>query len=123
MDQRQSPETICGRSKGISFILITLTSEIKLYVPEEEPLPTPMRYIDVVRRTHTTLNVLPETHAEDYWNVNGDRNLSEPCAGFTQFTTLNEKPPDGHTWSGERLTTIHATSRPDHFKPEFFPGL
>ena len=46
---------------------------------------------DVVRRTHTTLDVLPESHAEDYWNVDGDRNLSEPCAGFTQFTTLNEK--------------------------------
>ena len=44
---------------------------------------------DVVRRT--------QSHAEDYWNVDGDRNLSEPCAGFTQFTTLNEKPPDGHT--------------------------
>ena len=88
---------------------------IKLYVPEEESLPIPVLYIDVVRRTHTTLDVLPESHAEDYWNVDGDRNLSEPYAGFTQFTTLNEKPPDGHTWSGERLTTIHATSAPDKF--------
>ena len=71
-----------------------------------------MRYIDVVRRTRTTLDVLLESHVDDNWNVDGDRNLSEPCAGFTQFTTLNEKPPDGYTWSRERLTTILATSGP-----------
>ena len=29
------------------------------------------------------------------------RNLSEPWAGFTQFTILNDKPPDGYMWSRE----------------------
>ena len=34
------------------------------------------------------------------WNVDGDRSLSEPWTGFTQFTILNEKPPDGYMCSG-----------------------
>ena len=29
---------------------------------------------------------------------------SNPWTGFTQFTILNEKPPDWCTWSGRRLT-------------------
>ena len=43
-----------------------------------------------------------ELCAHDYWNIDGDRNLWEPWTGFTQFTQLNEKPPDAYRWSGER---------------------
>ena len=28
------------------------------------------------------------------------RELSDTWTGFTRFTILKEKPPDGHTWSG-----------------------
>ena len=42
-------------------------------------------------------------HIDD-WNVDGDRELSDIWAGFTRFTILKEKPPDGYTWSGRRLT-------------------
>ena len=31
----------------------------------------------------------------------GSRDLSDPWTGFTQFTLLEEKPPDGYMWSGE----------------------
>ena len=44
---------------------------VKLYVPKEEPFPIPLRYVDVVRRTNTTLDVLVESRIEDYWNVVG----------------------------------------------------
>ena len=30
------------------------------------------------------------------------------------FPLLEEKPPDGYMWSGERLTKRQATSRPYH---------
>ena len=43
----------------------------------------------------------------------GDRDLWEPWTGVAQFTILNDKSPDGYTWSGERLTKMQATSRPD----------
>ena len=32
---------------------------------------------------------------------------------FARFTILNERPPDGYTWSRERLTRKQTTSRPD----------
>ena len=43
-----------------------------------------------------------------------DRNLSDSWTGLTKFTVLNEKPVEGHVWSGRRLTKIPATTRPDH---------
>ena len=54
----------------------------------------------MTRATHTTLDVLQESRLADYWNVDADRDLSHRWTGFTQFTILNEKHPDGYTWSG-----------------------
>ena len=48
----------------------------------------------------------------------GSRDLSDPWTGFTQFTPLEEKPPDGYLWYGVRLTRKQLTSRPDHLWPE-----
>ena len=50
---------------------------------------------------------------EDYWNADGDRELSDTWTGFTRFTVSSEKPPEGFLWSGERLTRKLTTSRPD----------
>ena len=50
---------------------------VKLYVPNEESFPTPLKYIDVTRTTDTSLDVLLEKHPEDYWNVDEDRELSQ----------------------------------------------
>ena len=73
-----------------------------------------MKYIDVTRTTHTNLDVEQEKHIDDYWDIGGSRDLSDPWKGFTQFTPIDEKAPDGYTWSGERLTRKQLTSRPDH---------
>ena len=51
----------------------------------EESFPTPLKYIDVTRTTHTSLDVLLEKHIEDYWNVDEDRELSDAWTGFTRF--------------------------------------
>ena len=87
---------------------------VKLYSPREESFPIPLKYIDVTRTTHTNLDVKQEKRIDDYWNIDGSRNLSDPWTGFTQFTLLDEKAPDGYTWSGGRLTSKQLTSRPDH---------
>ena len=44
----------------------------------------------------------------------GSRDLSDPWTGFTQFTLLDDKAPDGYMWSGWRLTRKQLSSRPDH---------
>ena len=55
--------------------------------------------------------------------IYGSRDLSDLWTGFTQFTLLNEKPPDAYMWSGRRLTKRQATSRPDHLWPELWTKL
>ena len=86
---------------------------VKLYVPREESFPILLKYIDVTRNTHTSLDVLLEKHIDDCWNVDGERELSDAWTGFTSFILLNERPLDGYTWSGWRLTRKQNTSRPD----------
>ena len=38
----------------------------------------------ILRRTNMTLDVLLESRIDDYWNVDGGRELSEPWTGVTQ---------------------------------------
>ena len=91
---------------------------VKLYSPREESCPIPLKYIDVSRTTHTNLDVKQEKRIDDFWNIDGSREFSDLWTGFTQFTLLEEKAPDGYMWSGERLTRKQLTSRPDHVWPE-----
>ena len=96
---------------------------VKLHTPREESFPILLKYIDVSRTTRTDLDVMQERRIDDYWNIDGSRGLSGSWTGFTQFTLLEEKPPDGYMWSGERLTKRQATSRPDHLWPELWTKL
>ena len=73
--------------------------KVKLYVPREASFPVPLKYIDVTRATSTSLDVMLEKNIDDYWNVDGDRELSM-WTGFTRFAIWSEKPPNGYTWSG-----------------------
>ena len=96
---------------------------VELYSPREESFPIPLKYIDVSRTTHTNLDVKQEKRIDDYWNIDGSRDLSDPWTGFTQFTLLDEKAPDGYMWSGRRLTRKQLTSRPDHLWPELWKSM
>ena len=96
---------------------------VKLYSSREESFPIPLKYIDVSRTTHTNLDVKQEKRIDDYWNIDGSRDLSDPWTCFTQFTLLEEKPPEGHMWSRERLTRKQLTSRPDHLWPELWKSM
>ena len=62
---------------------------------KEESFPIPLKHIDVTRTTYTSLDVMLEKQVEDYWNVDGERELSDAWTGFTRFMLLNERPPDG----------------------------
>ena len=67
---------------------------VKLCTPREESFPIPLKYIDVSRTTQTNLDVMQESRIDDYWNIDGSRDLSDPWTGFTQFTLLSDKPPE-----------------------------
>ena len=70
-------------------------------MPREETFPIPTKYIDVTRTTHTSLDVMLEKQIEDCWNVDGEKELSDAWTGFTRFVLLEERSPEGYTWSGE----------------------
>ena len=61
---------------------------------------------------------MQERRVDEYWNIDGSRDLSDSWTGFTRFILLEEKTPDGYMWSGWRLTRKQLTSRPDHLWPE-----
>ena len=48
---------------------------VKLYSPREESFPIPLKYIDVPRTTHTNLDVKQERRIDDYWSIDGSRDL------------------------------------------------
>ena len=96
---------------------------VKLYSPREESFPIPLKFIDVSRTTHTNLDVMQEKRIDDYWNIDGSRNLSDYCTGFTQFILLEEKAPNGYMWSGGRLTRKQLTFRTDHLWPELWKKM
>ena len=96
---------------------------VTLYSPREESFPIPLKYIDVSRATHTNLDVKQEKRIDDYCNFDRSKDLSDSWTCFTQFTLLEEKPPDGCMWSGERLTKRQVTSRPDFLWPDFWKKL
>ena len=93
---------------------------VKLYSPRQESFPFSLKYIDVSRTAHTNLDVMQESRIDDYWNIDGSRDLSDSWTGFAQFTLLSEKPPEGYIWSRGRLTKRQATSKPDHLWPELW---
>ena len=92
---------------------------VKLYVPTEESFPIPLKYTDVTRTTHTSFDVLLEKNIEDYWKVDGGKELSDAWTGSTIFVLLKERPPEAYTLSGRRLTRKQKTSRPD----DVWPGM
>ena len=69
---------------------------VKLYSPREESFSIPLKYIDVSRTTHTNLDVKQVKRIDEYWNIDGSRDLSDPWTGFTRFILLEEKAPDGY---------------------------
>ena len=64
---------------------------VKLYSPREESFPIPLKYIDVSRTTHTNLDVKQERRIDDYWNIDGSRDLSDPWTGFTPICSIGRK--------------------------------
>ena len=64
------------------------------------------------------MDVKQEKGIDDYWNIDGSRDLSDLLTGFTQFALLEENLPTDIYGPGERLTRKQLTSRPDHLWPE-----
>ena len=99
---------------SVVFFLVSLYFVLKSYfhlflnpamVPDENSMEDPLcnssfgsmvssglcHTRHITRTTHTNLGVKQEKRIDDYWNIDGSRDLSDPWRGFTQFTLLDEK--------------------------------
>ena len=106
------PEMTFGQWKVTSFIVITSNLEFNSCWKEKHSqyhwstLTWP--------GLHTTLDVMQESRIDDNWNIHGDRNLSEPWTRVSRSSQCW----GGYMSSGERLTKVQATTRPEHVWPE-----
>ena len=86
--------------KGVFIDRHHVEPRVKPYVPREESFPISMKYIDVTRTTCAFLDVMLE-NIEDSWNMDGEKKNCQMHGQASQdLFLLNERPPDGYTWSG-----------------------
>ena len=106
---------------------------LKLFIPDDQNMPIPLRYVDVIRNTETSLESPSEKNVMDYWNVTSenlagdpmpaDRRLSEPWTGRTIFHLLRQPLPDGWEWVLGRPAKKQTSNRPPTIWPEFWKAL
>ena len=99
-------ETISAPFQGL-FIVITLNPESNCTCRE------PMKYIDVTRTTHTSLDVLVEKTS---WRL---LERGHVLQGSRYWVRQKRRG----TWSRRRLTRKQTTSRPDPLWPEIWKDL
>ena len=110
---------IFGPCQETSYTAITLNQESNFARREKNH-----SLFHLSTLTHPELHVrIGISSIDDYWNIIGTRVLSDLSTGFSQFTLLEEKAPDGYMWSGWRLTRKQLTSRPDHLWPELWKSM
>ena len=83
---------------------------IQLHVPKEDTFPIPLEY-------NADLHVLQEKRIDDCWNVDANRHLDSQSSLYWKRNVQRDM------WSGERLTKIQATTRPDHVWPEVWTKI
>ena len=71
---------------------------------------------------HTNLDVKQERRIDDYWNIDGSRDLSDSWTGFTQSTLLVTNLLKDICGPGKK-TRRQSTSRPDRLWPELWIKL
>ena len=96
---------------------------VKLYSTREESFPIPLKHIDVSRTTHTNLDLKQEERIDDYWNIDGFRNLSDSWTGFHAIYSIGRKTSRRMYVVRGEIDEKQLTSRPDHLWPEFWKSM
>ena len=89
-----------------------------LFTPSDPECPLPTKYLDVTRKTYTSIETEAEKCVDDLWNVDGNKALSEEWIGKTIFEILHFPPKKNHYWVAGRETKIQETTRPGNVWPE-----
>ena len=84
---------------------------VKLYVLREESFPMPIKCIDVTRTTRTSPDAFLENNIDDYWNVDGERELSDARTGPHKIYFVERNSSKRIFVVRGRLTRNQTTSR------------
>ena len=93
------------------------------FVPTDPESPIPTKYLDVIRTTYTDIGTPAENRIQDYWNMQGERVLSDTWVGKTVIPILRKPPPPGWTVIYGRPTKIQTTQRPGNLWPEVWRDM
>ena len=77
--------------------------------PDHETFPIPLKYVDVMRQTQTSINNV----SIDLWTEAKGVTLSEEWTGTTGFQILRTRLLAGNKWVDGRLAKMQNTTRPD----------
>ena len=89
----------------------------RLFVPEDGDCPIPLKYLEYVRTTETTMDTREEKRIYDVWNTvtmegaEPDRELSGFWTGTTTFDIKQPQPQPGYTIVQGRPTKVRADSQ------------
>jgi hypothetical protein len=79
-----------------------------------------VKYLDIIRVTHTDLESKSESFIGDIWTEDGAESLSESWRGRTVFHLLKPPAPPGFSWIEGPLTKKQMSLRPDNIWPEMW---
>ena len=90
---------IFGPCQEAPYTATSLCTPSQTLLAERGIIPYSLKHIDVSRTTRTNLDVKQEKRIDDYWNIDGSRNLSD------LLDTLEEKPPTDFCGADGRIKT------------------
>ena len=96
---------------------------LKLYDPDNETFPIPVKYVDLMRQTQTSTNSVSEPIINDIWTEAKGINFSKEWAGTTRFHILRTRLPEGYMWVTERPMTIPKPTRGESIWSEAWTQL
>ena len=83
---------------------------LKLYHTENETSPIPLKYVDAVRQTQTSVFNISEHIIKGSWNEAKEVNLSVEWTGSTRFQIPRTRVLEGYKWFFGRPTKIQKTT-------------
>ena len=95
----------------------------KLFVPNPDDFPIPLKYIDIIRVTETDVLDAKLQRKDDFWIISKDEDPRESWTGKTRFLIKRPQPEKGFTWVFRRKTKIQKTKRPPHMYPECWGNM
>ena len=90
------------------------------HVPTEDDFPMPLKWLDVMRFTATSIPETGMRSIDDYWIADGNEELAFEWTGNTRSPILKPQAKQSYKWVEGCETKIQKTTRPDNVWSELW---